>query len=319
MKKQGNLDFNRALEEKMKNYPGTDIFKEIIYGYTLDTKERNELMKDVYQSVYARDVNLLIKQRNKNQKRIELEEDEAEKLTDFKLPSKAPQKLSTLISSIAEKKRNKEKKEEEELKKGGNDNRFGTMIKRQKSPPIKKSLLETIYENKKLKEIKIKDNYSKEKDNEKDKDKDNYKNTKRNNKYRRNIIDKTEEDGYKNQETYLNSIANSTASLSASISKNNASEKEKESEINSNYNINNNNEEIIINKNRQNLVSGKPVSESLKTAADSRGYSRRSSNLFENINSNYISITNNQDLNLSKIFFVIIFIYKIKYQISNIK
>jgi len=259
MNKHEDLDFDKSIEEKMNYYPGTDAFKEIINEYRIENKLKNALMKDVYESVYSKDIKLILKQRNKKNVKTEMEEDEAEKLTNFKLATKAPQKLSTLISSIAEKKKNKEKKDEEEFKRRETnpDNRFGTLIRRQKSPPIKKSLLETIYENKKLKENHNSDS----------------KDAKRNNKYRRNFIDKINDMDDKN----------------SSISKNNSSEEES-----------NENEEISIFKNRHRNISGIPINETLKTAADSRAYSGKSSKIFENTNSNYINISHNPDINYCK-------------------
>ena len=93
------------------------------------------------------------------------------------------------------------------------------------------------------------------------------------------------------EDTNINSISNST------ISKNNTFEKEKEKDAESN-------EEIFIERNRKNLISGKPISESIKTAADSRAYSGKSSNIFENTNSNYISICHNPDKNICKIYII---------------
>lgn len=288
MKKYQDLcehSFNKAIEEKMNYYPGTDEFKTIINNYRIENKRKNALMKDVYESVYSKDIKLILKQRNKNVKKTEMEEDEAEKLTNFKLATNKPQKLSTLISSIAEKKKNKEKRDEEENKKRRDpDNKFGTQIKRNKSPPMKKSLLETIYENKKP-----------DMNNNANDDQNANEN---NNNIRRKYQKRFQE---KNISLLSDSNINTNTGTYSSGSKNNTPEKDYDKEDNEE-------KEINIFKNRQRLISGvsmnmNNVSHSLNTAADSRLYSGKSSNYLDN--SNYISILHNPDISdgKKKIFF----------------
>ena len=263
MKKNFEVDFSQAIEEKMNYYPGSEEFQEIINEYRIENKQKNALMKDVYENVYSKDINLILKERNKKVKKTEMEEDEAEKLTNFKLASKTPQKLTTLISNLAEKKKNEQKKDEEYFKgkrQENPDNKFGTQIRRNNSPPLKKTLLETIYEKNTTK-IKENDN----------------KNNLKNNKYRRNFKEKR----------------NSSNNLNSPRSKNNSSEEKSDTR-----------DEITSFKKRSRVISGKnTINETLKTSADSRIYSGKSSMGLDN--SNYISILQNPGINICKLVLLI--------------